>query len=203
MNARERIFAKVRAATEPLSKRAALPDVETVAAIRSRAAPDASDEDLILSRFKERWSQASGILADDESELIEKLRSFGATKGYVDPSLSLPSLGAAFEISGEFVRDQVDAYSFSVTRATGAIAETGTVILTDRDTPNRLSALAPWIHVAVVERQSVYPRLREAMGCFGSDPSVVMVTGPSKTADIESVLIEGVHGPGVQICMIV
>jgi L-lactate dehydrogenase complex protein LldG len=35
------------------------------------------------------------------------------------------------------------------------------------------------------------------------DPNVIWVTGPSKTADVEGILIEGVHGPGEQAVLLV
>jgi L-lactate dehydrogenase complex protein LldG len=35
------------------------------------------------------------------------------------------------------------------------------------------------------------------------DPNIIWVTGPSKTADVEGILIQGVHGPGVQGCLLV
>jgi len=38
---------------------------------------------------------------------------------------------------------------------------------------------------------------------LGTDPNVIWVTGPSKTADVEGILIEGVHGPGEQIAWLV
>jgi L-lactate dehydrogenase complex protein LldG len=83
----------------------------------------------------------------------------------------------------------------------GAIAETGTVILSDATTSSRLAALAPWAHVAVIPRGALYPDLPAAVAALGSDPNVIWCTGPSKTADVEGILIEGVHGPGAQIAM--
>ena len=43
----------------------------------------------------------------------------------------------------------------------------------------------------------------QAVAALGSDPNVIWCTGPSKTADVEGILIEGVHGPGAQIALIV
>ena len=37
---------------------------------------------------------------------------------------------------------------------------------------------------------------------LGNDPNTIWVTGPSKTADVEGILIEGVHGPGAQIALL-
>jgi L-lactate dehydrogenase complex protein LldG len=81
------------------------------------------------------------------------------------------------------------------------IAETGTIILKDRDTTNRLAALAPWVHIAVGHSDSIHRTLLDAIDAFGDDPNIVMVTGPSKTADVEGIMIEGVHAPGEQILL--
>jgi L-lactate dehydrogenase complex protein LldG len=85
----------------------------------------------------------------------------------------------------------------------GAIAETGTIIIGDRTTSTRLGALAPWAHVAVIPRGEIYADLLEAVAKLGNDPNVVWCTGPSKTSDVEGILIEGVHGPGAQIALFV
>ena len=42
-----------------------------------------------------------------------------------------------------------------------------------------------------------------AIAALGDDPNVIFCTGPSKTADVEGILIEGVHGPGEQVALIV
>ena len=103
----------------------------------------------------------------------------------------------------EFDRERIDDYAFGITRAAAAIAESGTIVLNDATTSRRLAALAPWVHVAVVERSAIFASIPEAIATFGSDHNVIWCTGPSKSADVEGILIEGVHGPGVQIALIV
>jgi L-lactate dehydrogenase complex protein LldG len=96
----------------------------------------------------------------------------------------------------------VDEFDFGITRATSAIAETGTIVLQDKKTPDRLGALAPWTHIAVVEASDLIPSVVQAIQALPQDPNVIWVTGPSKTADVEGILIEGVHGPGIQACLL-
>ena len=66
-----------------------------------------------------------------------------------------------------------------------------------------LAALAPWIHVAVLEKSSIVRTIPEAIAAFDDSPNIIWLTGPSKTADVEGILIEGVHGPGEQIALLV
>ena len=77
------------------------------------------------------------------------------------------------------------------------------ILLTGVDTSSRLGALAPWIHIAVLERAKIVPTIPDAIALFGVERSALFVTGPSKTADVEGILIKGVHGPGVQVCCLV
>ena len=42
----------------------------------------------------------------------------------------------------------------------------------------------------------------QAVALLGDDPNIIWATGPSKTADVEGILIEGVHGPGRQIALL-
>ena len=107
------------------------------------------------------------------------------------------------EVVREYSRDQVDEIDVALTPAAGAIAESGSIILTDESTTDRLAALAPWTHIAVVRRDAIYHSIADALAAMPDDPNVIWVTGPSKTADVEGILIQGVHGPGVQGCLLV
>lgn len=76
-----------------------------------------------------------------------------------------------------------------------AVAETGSLILATSASRTRLISLCPPMHVAIVPRDRIVATLAEAFSTL-SDRTTVMITGPSRTADIEGVLVRGVHGPG-------
>ncbi len=201
-DSREQILSRVRTALAPLKERAPLPDWERELVIL-REARDATDA---WTLFAERLKAVNGTPLTAIAELVALLESNGWRHGYCDPAL-WPQLQAAFPASftveTEFDRTRVDDYAFGITAASGAIAETGTLILTDSGTSRRLGALAPWVHVALLRRDQIFLDIPAAVAALPQDPNVIWVTGPSKTADVEGILIEGVHGPGRQIALLV
>jgi len=174
------------------------------------AAADPAAADKRFARFRERLESAHGRLFTDPDALVAWLAAQGARHGYCDPALA-PLLAAALARPGapsltfetHLERARIDDYRFGITRAAGAIAETGTIILDDAHTARRLAALAPWIHVAVFAPAQIHAHVIDAIAALGDDPNVIWCTGPSKTADVEGILIEGVHGPGEQIALVV
>ncbi len=196
---RETILARVRGALAPLKDRAAMPTYDGALEL-ARERIGAADR---LGEFSARLRAVNGETVSDLPALAESLRRRGWTRGYCDPQL-WPRLAAHFgdfKVETSFERARVDDYQFGITRAVGAIAETGTIILDDATTSSRLAALAPWAHVAVIPRGKLYSDLSAAVAALGRDPNVIWCTGPSKTADVEGILIEGVHGPGAQIAL--
>ena len=199
---RESILSRVRGALAPLHERAAMPDYTTELAVMRQMM--GSRDALVV--FAERLALVNGIALTDPVALVARLRENKWLHGYCDPALwpaLAPHFGADFKVETTYDRKRVDDYAFGITRAVGAIAETGTIVLNDATTSRRLGALTPWVHIAVIERAKIFSDLPEAVAGLGPDTNVIWVTGPSKTADVEGILIEGVHGPGVQIALVV
>jgi L-lactate dehydrogenase complex protein LldG len=69
-------------------------------------------------------------------------------------------------------------------------------------TSDRLAALSPWLHVAVLSEAEIIRSIPEAIARFDKAPNIIWITGPSKTADVEGILIQGVHGPGEQVALL-
>jgi L-lactate dehydrogenase complex protein LldG len=93
-----------------------------------------------------------------------------------------------------------------LTWAKAGIAETGTLVLwPDPDEPRLLSLLPP-IHVALLKASTLVDTLGQVMESqdwAGTMPTnALLISGPSKTADIEQTLAYGVHGPKELIVLI-
>lgn len=201
-SSREQILSRVKAALAPLPQRAALPDWDRELVIL-RQAQGLTDA---WPLFAERLKAVNGTPLTSVAELVDLLSKNNWKHGYCDPAL-WPSLSAAFPagftVETTYDRTRVDDYAFGITAAAGAIAETGTLVITDSGTSSRLGALAPWVHIVVLRRNQIYHDIPAAIAALPQDPNVIWITGPSKTADVEGILIEGVHGPGKQIALLV
>jgi len=84
-----------------------------------------------------------------------------------------------------------------VSHAAYALADTGSVVLLSSDEP-RARSLLPFVHVTIVREDRILPDLETLFEALGPElpSSVAIVTGPSRSADIEQKLAVGVHGPG-------
>jgi len=124
------------------------------------------------------------------------------------------SLGAALEAAWEAdlpplvpytepveqCREQLFSIDAGITATRGAIAETGALILWPSAAEPRLMSLTPGLHIAVLEAGTIFNTFAEAMDqqrwlAQGMPTNALLISGPSKTADIELTLTFGVHGP--------
>jgi L-lactate dehydrogenase complex protein LldG len=85
-----------------------------------------------------------------------------------------------------------------VSEAAWGLAETGSVVLASSPEEPRAASLLPWVHISLLREDRILPGLDELFDAVGGDPpsALAIVTGPSRSADIEQTLTVGVHGPG-------
>lgn len=93
-----------------------------------------------------------------------------------------------------------------ITSTRGGIAEFGAVVLWPTPAEPRLMSLVPPVHVAVLDADTIYSSMTEMMvaenWASGMPTNALLISGPSKTADIEFTLVFGVHGPKELIVLI-
>ncbi|HLJ95559.1 MAG TPA: lactate utilization protein, partial [Gemmataceae bacterium] len=105
-------------------------------------------------------------------------------------------------LARESCRDPLFASDLGISVPDFLIAETGTIVLRARPDEPRSVSLLPPVHVVVAERAHLVPDLfdlfeNQAPSGIPRLPScLTLITGPSKTGDIELRLVTGVHGPG-------
>ncbi len=90
-----------------------------------------------------------------------------------------------------------DIEGAGVSTALYGLADTGSVVLAAGPDEPRRNSLLPEAHVTMLAEDSILPGLDELFAALGSElPSALaIVTGPSRSADIEQKLAVGVHGP--------
>jgi len=102
--------------------------------------------------------------------------------------------------SAEEHRAACAAAAFGITSAEYALADTGSLVLFSGAEESRLVSLLPPAHIAVVPLNRLLTDLNELLAMVPlpaeRSSAMVIITGPSRTADIEQILVRGVHGPG-------
>ena len=176
-----------------------LPDLERIVG-EILAAANASS--AVLSR--------NPLLASLDMEA--RLRGWGKSVAvWTAPPASLaasapsadPDPGVRREAEETF-RQRCFSAGVGITGVDFVLAESGSLVLTSLTEGSQLASLAPPVHVALYRRDQVLATLEEVLERLpvAREPdapapgrSVVFITGPSRTADIEQILIRGVHGP--------
>ncbi len=107
----------------------------------------------------------------------------------------------------EELRELCAAVDVGITSADYALADTGTLVMLASPQEARMISLLPPAHIAVVPRGRILTGLDELFSLLPlpaeSTSSMVLITGPSRTADIEQILVRGVHGPGLLSVVVV
>jgi L-lactate dehydrogenase complex protein LldG len=128
-----------------------------------------------------------------------KLRAWGKSVA------AWPEIGSlADDVDSRRLAAAAFGAAVGITGVDFALAETGTLVVSSMTEGSQLASLAPPVHVALYRRSQLVGSLDEVLEKLPvprnpDEPvlgrSVVFITGTSRTADIEQILIRGVHGP--------
>jgi L-lactate dehydrogenase complex protein LldG len=187
--------------------------LQSVAETSVEIPPDwAVEVDDPLRRFEVELVGAGGRFylgreAEVGDVVAEILKPFESPRVVVTREAGIPEAAAsAVQSAGgevlwwpEAGRKGAAGAHVGITAALWGAAETGTILLSSAPPSGRAPSLLPRVHVAFLARDRIVPTVADLFACvagMGERPSnLVLVTGPSKTADIENVLVRGVHGP--------
>jgi L-lactate utilization protein LutC len=150
-----------------------------------------------LAQLLDRYSPTSALCW--RHPVLEKLNLGGllASKGIDRLDYDLLS-----QLPTAEQRERMLAAGIGISSATFAVAETGSLALASGPGSERVASLLPPVHVAIVGADQIVPDLFDLFAIMQNSASSMpsnwtLVTGPSKTGDLELKLTTGVHGPGI------
>jgi L-lactate dehydrogenase complex protein LldG len=214
--ARERILARLHAAGAHQTR---VPDVPMP------AAPSLDREEKIERLSALMTAIRTEVHVVESAAWQDKLKAMAEEKGWrrmvygpqgplgdkIEKTFSsaagdLPQLVAYTQPVETFKDDLFNTIDVGLTSTRGGIAETGALVLWPTPAEPRLISLVPPVHVAVLDADTIYSSMSEMMAAEnwadGMPTNALLISGPSKTADIEFTLVFGVHGPKELIVLI-
>ncbi len=162
-----------------------------------------SAKDELLPRFTREVEALGGqVILASQSDLPDRVITLLRERKVdrVQAWDQIPGLEPAGLANAGFQVDHNahDSIKAGITGALAGIAETGTLVIPGGEGRPLTASLLPGIHIAILRASDIVESLEQvfARQAVEQYPAVVLVSGPSRTADIEMTLTIGVHGPG-------
>jgi L-lactate dehydrogenase complex protein LldG len=170
-----------------------------------------------VQRFSNELAAAGGIariVADQDgawARVLELVKKHQARRIVVGQGAVLDALGLTARLGSLGIevfradsnRESLFSADIGISGVDALLADTGTIVQASRSGQPRLLSLLPPVYIAVADRSQLLPDLFDWFQLFPADarmgdlPACIsLITGPSKTGDIELRLVTGVHGPG-------
>jgi L-lactate dehydrogenase complex protein LldF len=168
---------------------------------KSREEQLSLDRRSLISQFTEELAKVNGnVICTSANELTQNVIDFLRTREIDQIHLEPHVLDEiALEKAGITVHHTPDPMiRVGVTKAVCGLADTGSILVADGEGHPLQASLLPQIHIAVLHEADILPSLANAMTLpiIRESRAAVVITGPSRTADIEMSLTIGMHGPG-------
>jgi L-lactate dehydrogenase complex protein LldG len=212
MSERENILARIR---EGLSLKAHAhhgTGLPTVAEQRGVMPPVGATTEEQFALFAKNAGDLKATFrrVGDEAELAVELKALCAAEQWqraathdgplayaTAKALNLPTIVT----NHGYDKHELEKCDVGISECDALIAQTGTVLVTSRSAGGRALSCLPPHHVVIARREQMVPDLPAAMALVkqkyaGNYPSMIsFITGPSRTGDIERILVLGAHGP--------
>ncbi|MBI4631226.1 MAG: lactate utilization protein [Chloroflexi bacterium] len=178
------------------------------------------DVDSLIAQFEDEWKKLSGVFvraSDGVEWTLNFLRERNLKRVILWDEKFLPVKGLhdALKREGIEIIDQViatedraermknvEGAEVGITAAEAASADVGALVLKHGVGRGRLASVIAPIHIAFIKRDQFYPSLESCWARIDpSSSNTVVIAGPSRTSDIERVLVVGAHGPKVVIAV--
>ena len=219
MTAREQIFSDIRKALKraggqpPLFEATPLPELLPAPALRIPQMDRNLYVDLFVQKFENLGGKAlqvrnSSSVVPAIAELLVQKHAIASNSPFLRKCgiTGLVQVHAGFTERDE-LKEACAGADIGITSVDYALAATGTFVMLSSPNEARLISLLPPIHIAVFPRSRLLANLDELLSILprpaAQTSSMVLITGPSRTADIEQILVRGVHGPGEIYAVIV
>ena len=198
----------VRAPTRP-PEQSRLPDAAEHRRVLPAVGPSFEDE-LNLFRKNAADLRADFLFLSESAALATELKALCATERWqrvashrgelTEPACQALGLPVLFT-DAPFDKRELALCDAGITECDVLVAQTGTVIVTSRSAGGRALSVLPPHHVVLARRTQLVADLPAAFKALtakygASYPSMIsLITGPSRTGDIERILVLGAHGP--------
>ncbi|MBS2210649.1 lactate utilization protein [Carboxylicivirga mesophila] len=167
--------------------------------------------DNLLSTFIEEFEKVNGqvFVCDNQQAVAKQLVTLADERCWknvfcFEESL-LPYIPDSIQLGSD---EDFESMQVGITRCEMLIARTGSVMVSSAGASGRRLNVFPPVHVVIANVDKLVPFLDDAISRFkekykGNKPSqATVITGPSRTADIEKTLVMGAHGPKELIVLI-
>lgn len=225
-SSRDTILNKLRTARRPFETVAPRP-----AAYQPVLSADDMSTEALIERFKDAMTALNGdtIVTHGDAEtrtvIVDLLRQHEVTHILAWDFAHIPVADLEAEVRGAGITimmpnthedhspenmQRMGSAGAGLTGADGALAATGTIVLSTDVGKGRIPTVLPPIWIVVVSSEQLFAHMEdwvahqraEGMNTIYEGANVAFVTGPSRTGDIEMELVLGVHGPGTVYAVI-
>jgi L-lactate dehydrogenase complex protein LldG len=163
-------------------------------------------EESLDVNFAQEFTKAGGqfVYCEDEADLVQSISALAEENDWQDVFCADPSIQYLLTQAGIPFQSDEDSFhdlKIGITGCEFLISRLGSIMVSSRQDSGRRLNVYPEIHIVIAYTSQLVPDLKDALSGIrerypNKIPSMVsVITGPSRTADIEKTLVMGAHGP--------